>query len=103
MKLLDKIGREFSDCNIVESGKRLFRCHCAVGASLLGRKPVRLLRKEILSRAKRVPSILRTLSDPRTNDLIPGSITNPNGTYEVNGSSDGGPAADTDVSSRECV
>ena len=68
--------------------------YCAVSASLLVEKPVRVLGKEILARAKRVPSLLRPLSGPRINNATSESITNPNGTHEVNGSSDGGPAAD---------
>ena len=68
--------------------------YCAVSASLLVEKPVRVLGKEILARAKRVPSLLRPLSGPRTNNSTPESITNPNGTHEMNDSTDGGPTAD---------
>ena len=71
--------------------------YCAVSASLLVEKPVRVLGKEILARAKRVPSLLRALSDQRTNNSTPESITNPNGAQEMNGSTDGCPAADNRV------
>ena len=71
--------------------------YCAVSASLLVEKPVRVLGKEILARVKRVPSLLRPLSGPGINNLTPESITNPNGAREVNGSTNGGPAADNRV------
>ena len=71
--------------------------YCAVSASLLVEKPVRVLGKEILARAKRVPSLLHPLSGPGINNSAPESITNPNGTQEMNGSTDGGPDADNRV------
>jgi MoaA/NifB/PqqE/SkfB family radical SAM enzyme len=71
--------------------------YCAVSASLLVEKPVRVLGKEILARAKRVPSLLRPFSGPGINNSTPESITNPNGTREMNGSTNGGPAADNRV------
>ena len=71
--------------------------YCAVSASLLVEKPVRVLGKEILARAKRVPSLLRPLSCPRTDNSTSESIANRNGADEVNGSTDGGPAADNRV------
>jgi MoaA/NifB/PqqE/SkfB family radical SAM enzyme len=77
--------------------------YCAVSASLLVEKPVRVLGKEILARAKRVPSLLRPFSGPGINNSTPESITNPNGTREMNGSTNGGPAADERVALREGV
>ena len=71
--------------------------YCAVSASLLVEKPVRVLGKEILARAKRVPSLLRPLSGSGINNSTPGSLANPNGADEMNGSSDSGPAADNRV------
>ena len=71
--------------------------YCAVSASLLVEKPVRVLGKEILARAKRVPSLLRPLSGPGINNSTPESITNPNGAREMNGSTNGGPSADNRV------
>src|SRR3954452_3193427 len=71
--------------------------YCAVSASLLVEKPVRVLGKEILARAKRVPSLLRSLSGPRTNNSTPEDITNPNGAHDMNGSSNGSPAAQSRV------
>ena len=71
--------------------------YCAVSASLLVEKPVRVLGKEILARAKRVPSLLRPLSGPGINNSTPESITNPNGAHEMNGSTNGGPSADDRV------
>src|SRR5207302_9524737 len=70
--------------------------YCAVSASLLVEKPLRVLGKEILARAKRVPSILRTSSTPRRNN-VRSAITNPDGTHEMNGSAESGPSADDDV------
>ena len=75
--------------------------YCAVSASLLVEKPVRVLGKEILARAKRVPSLLRPLSGSRIHSRIPESVTNANGAHEMNGSSDGSPAADDRVALRE--
>jgi hypothetical protein len=71
--------------------------YCAVSASLLVEKPVRVLGKEILARAKRVRSLLRPVSGPGINNSAPEGIANPNGTHEMNGSTDGGPAADDRV------
>jgi MoaA/NifB/PqqE/SkfB family radical SAM enzyme len=71
--------------------------YCAVSASLLVEKPVRVLGKEILARAKRVPSLLRPLSGPGINNSTPESITNSNGAHEMNGGTNGGPAADNRV------
>ncbi len=77
--------------------------YCAVSASLLVEKPVRVLGKEILARAKRVPSLLRPLSGPGINNSTPESITNPNGAHEMNGGTNGGPSADERVALREGV
>ena len=71
--------------------------YCAVSASLLVEKPVRVLGKEILARAKRVPSLLRPLSGSGIHSSSPENVANPNGTDKMNGSSDGGPAADNRV------
>ena len=71
--------------------------YCAVSASLLVEKPVRVLGKEILARAKRLPSLLRPSSGPGINNSTPESITNPNGTQKMNGSADSAPAADNRV------
>ena len=71
--------------------------YCAVSASLLFEKPVRVLGNEILARAKRVSSLLRPLSGPGINNSTSESITNPNGAHEMNGSTNGGPSADDRV------
>ena len=71
--------------------------YCAVSASLLVEKPVRVLGKEILARAKRVPSLLRPLSSSGINNSTRDSITNPSGAHEMNGSTDGSPGADNRV------
>ena len=71
--------------------------YCAVSASLLVEKPVRVLGKEILARAKRVPSLLRSLSGTRIGHTAPENATNPNGAHEMNGSSHGRPAAEDRV------
>jgi len=67
--------------------------YCAVSASLLVQRPVTVLGKEILARAKRVPSLLRPVSRPGINNSTPDSVTNPNGAHDMNGSSNGSPAA----------
>jgi MoaA/NifB/PqqE/SkfB family radical SAM enzyme len=71
--------------------------YCAVSASLLVEKPVRVLGKEILARAKRVPSLLRLASGRGINNSALESITNPEGAHEMNSSSDGRPAADNHI------
>ena len=71
--------------------------YCAVSASLLVEKPVRVLGKEILARAKRVPSLLHPLSGAGINNPTPGSVTNPNRADEMNGSGNGRPTADNRV------
>ena len=71
--------------------------YCAVSASLLVEKPVRLLGKEILARAKRVPSLLRPSSGLGISNSTPESATDPNGSHEMNGSSNGRPEADNRV------
>lgn len=71
--------------------------YCAVSASLLVEKPVRVLSNEILARAKRVPSLLRPLSAAGINNSTPENITNPKGAHEMNGGSDRSPAADKRV------
>jgi hypothetical protein len=71
--------------------------YCAVSASLMVEKPVRVLGKEILARAKRVPSLLRPLSRLGINNSTPDSVTNPNGAQDMNGSSKGSPPAHSRV------
>lgn len=77
--------------------------YCAVSASLLVRKPVRILGREILARARRVPALLSPSSGPGINDSTAARITNPGGTHEMNGSTNGGPSADNGVTLREGV
>src|ERR1044071_2551910 len=77
--------------------------YCAVSASLLVEKPVRVLGTEILARTKRVPSIFHTSSRPPTGDPKPRGVANPDGTHEMNDSANGGPAADYGVTLREGV
>jgi len=77
--------------------------YCAVSASLLVQKPVRVLGREILARARRVPSLLSPSLGPGINDSTAARITNPDGTREVNGSTDSGPTADNGVTLREGV
>jgi hypothetical protein len=77
--------------------------YCAVSASLLVEKPVHVLGKEILARAKRVPLLLRPSSRPRANDSTPASITDRNGANEMNDSANGSPPADDRVALRESV
>jgi len=77
--------------------------YCAVSASLLVEKPMRVLGKEIGARAKRLPSILRAASSPRMNNARSAGITNPDGTHEMNGSTESGPSADDGVTLRHGV
>jgi MoaA/NifB/PqqE/SkfB family radical SAM enzyme len=71
--------------------------YCAVSASMLVEKPGRVLGREILARAKRVPSLLRSSLGSRINGATPDGSTDRNGAGEMNCSTDGGPAADDDV------
>src|ERR1043165_697708 len=48
--------------------------YCAVSASLLVEKPVRILGKEILARARRVPALLRSRSGFRLTNLAPDPV-----------------------------
>ena len=75
--------------------------YCAVSASLLVEKPVQVLGKEIIARAKRLPSMLSPSSNSRIENLPAANVTNPNGTHEMNGSTNGSPSADDRVTLRE--
>jgi MoaA/NifB/PqqE/SkfB family radical SAM enzyme len=75
--------------------------YCAVSASLLVEKPIAVLGKEIIARAKRVPSILSPSSGSRTDNLSSLSATEPSGTHKMNGSTKGGPSADDHVALRK--
>jgi MoaA/NifB/PqqE/SkfB family radical SAM enzyme len=77
--------------------------YCAVSASLLVEKPIAVLGKEIVARAKRVPEIFRPFSGARVNNLPAASATNPDGTQEMNGSTERGPSADECVTLRQGV
>jgi MoaA/NifB/PqqE/SkfB family radical SAM enzyme len=77
--------------------------YCAVSASLLVEKPVRVLGKEILARAKRVPSLFGLSSTPRINNSVPPGIANPGRTQQMNGSAEASPAADYGVTFGEGV
>ena len=71
--------------------------YCAVSASLMLERPVRVLGKEVLARAKRVPSLLRPSSRPGINNSTADRIANPSGAHDVNASTNGSPAADNRV------
>jgi MoaA/NifB/PqqE/SkfB family radical SAM enzyme len=75
--------------------------YCAVSTSLLVEKPVRVLGKEIVARAKRIPSMFRRSSTADAGKTTPSAVTNPNGTHEMHGGSNGGPSADDGVTSRK--
>jgi MoaA/NifB/PqqE/SkfB family radical SAM enzyme len=77
--------------------------YCAVSASLLVQKPLTVLGKEIVARAKRLPSILQMSSSPRLNNVRSAGVTNPNGAQEMNDGTEGGPSTDDCVSFRERV
>ena len=77
--------------------------YCAVSASLLVEKPLSVIGKEILARAKRLPPIVHTTSSPRTKNLRSGRVTDPDGTQEMNDSTEGSPSADERIALREGV
>jgi MoaA/NifB/PqqE/SkfB family radical SAM enzyme len=77
--------------------------YCAVSASLLVEKPIAVLGKEIVARAKQVPSMFHTASRPRGGDPTPRGITNPDGTHKMNGSTNGSPSADDPEALRKSV
>jgi hypothetical protein len=77
--------------------------YCAVSASLLVEKPVQVLGKEIVARAKRIPSMLRRPLTPDADKATHTAIANPNGTREMNGSTNGSPPADDRVTLRKSV
>ena len=77
--------------------------YCAVSASLLVEKPVQVLGKEIVARAKRIPSVFRHSSPSDADKTTCSAITNPNGTHEMNGGTNGSPSADDGVTSRKSV
>ena len=71
--------------------------YCAVSASLLVEKPIAVLGKEIIARAKRVPPMLSSSSGSRTDNMSSVGTTEPDGARKMNGSSNGGPSADDRV------
>src|SRR5947209_3995739 len=75
--------------------------YCAVSASLLVEKPIAVLRKEIITQSKRVPSMLSPSSRSRTNNMRSLGVTNPEGTDEMNGSTEGSPSTDERVTLRK--
>jgi hypothetical protein len=75
--------------------------YCAVSASLLVEKPAQVLGKEIIARAKRVPSMVRRSLTPNTGKATHGTITNPDGTHEMNGSTKSSPSAHNGVTLRK--
>jgi MoaA/NifB/PqqE/SkfB family radical SAM enzyme len=70
--------------------------YCAVSASLLVEKPMGVLGREIIARAKRVPVMLSS-SGPRIDNGPGASVANPEGTQKMNGGATGGPSADDPV------
>jgi hypothetical protein len=77
--------------------------YCAVSSSLLVQKPIAVLAREIVARAKRVPSIFHTSSSPRIDDPKSRGIANPDGMHEMNGSANHSPSADDCITLRESV
>jgi MoaA/NifB/PqqE/SkfB family radical SAM enzyme len=69
--------------------------YCAVSASMLVRDPVRVLGKEIVARAKRVPGLMRASLGGS-----PPAAPNGNGAHHVNGGTGGGPNGDNSVGIR---
>src|SRR5437762_10508866 len=56
--------------------------YCAVSASMLVEKPVRVLGKEIVARTKRIPSMFCRSLTPDTDKATHSAITNPDGRSE---------------------
>jgi hypothetical protein len=79
------------------------RVYCAVSASLLVEKPAQFLGKEIVARAKRIPSTVRRSLTPDTDRAAHRAMTNPDGTHEVNGGTKSSPCADNGVTLRKSV
>jgi hypothetical protein len=77
--------------------------YCAVSASLLVEKPVQVLGNEIVARAELIPSIFRRSLTPNTDKATHGTITNPDGTHEMNGGTKSSPCADNGVTLRKSV
>jgi hypothetical protein len=75
--------------------------YCVVNASLLVDKPIAVLGKEILARAKRLPSIVSRSSGSQINNSTRGGLANPNGPHKMNGGTEGGPSADEGITLRE--
>jgi MoaA/NifB/PqqE/SkfB family radical SAM enzyme len=71
--------------------------YCAVSASLLVEKPIRVLAKEIIARAKRVRSMLSPSSGSGTKNMGPLGVAEPDRTHKMNGSANGSPSADDRV------
>ncbi len=69
--------------------------YCAVSTSLLVQNPVRVLGNEILSRAKRIPPMLRSRSGQAGPPMMG---NNDNGAGDMNGSTDHAPNGDKAVS-----
>ena len=59
--------------------------------------------REIVARAKRMPSMLSPSSSSRTNNMRSLGVTNPDGTHEMNGSTKSSPSADDGVTLRKGV
>lgn len=77
--------------------------YCAVSASLVVEKPIAVLGKEIVARARRIPSMFDHRLTPAFRQRGVGATTNPNGTPEMNGRSNGSPAANQREASRKNV
>src|SRR5437870_5529038 len=77
--------------------------YCAVSASLLVEKPIAVLGKEIVARTKRIPSMFRRSLTADADKATDSAITNPDGTQEMNGGTNGGPSADDRVTLRKSV
>ena len=71
--------------------------YCAVSASLLMEKPMAVLGKEIIARAKRVPAMLSSSSRSRTDNMSSLGVTEPDGTHKVNSGTNCGPSANDRV------
>jgi hypothetical protein len=66
-------------------------------------EPLQVLGKEIVARAKRIPSRIRRSLTPNTDKATHGTITNPDGTHEMNCRTNGSPSADDRVALRKSV
>lgn len=71
--------------------------YCAVSASLLVQKPMQVVGREIVARAKRIPGLVSASLGSNQRKAGPTAPQNPGEAHQVNGKSNGSPPADQPV------